>query len=398
MTKQDHSLCRITGIVAGLLVCAISLLGCESRSARLAAAKEEVKSVGGSIFEYDDGTIHYDLRFADLEKLAWEEVIPLAELNSVGFLGPQFTDDYVSHLAGSDTLKSIALFHTNITDAGVARLRDIPNLKLLGLAGCQITDACVPDLLAIESLEQLDISATPITFLGAQKLAQRFSLEWSYVPSKEVRQALQQVVQDGVIIGISSEALTKGPEAPTEYHLHVDFHELVPKLENPDRLFENLSLIGSVGRIYLRLYPMELDYLKPETKIYSLSMFGQEEPEPLLDARPLTQLASLHVTDLSLSFANDLPPTAYEVLAKIEGLKELSVFNQTITPAHWKQLTSCPELKTLYLFECPFQDLSKFEATVRPLELRLHWMENVSDKDQATLKELTQTSQLFEDD
>lgn len=387
------------GIPIILLTVLLSIAGCESQNAQLAAAKEEVRSVGGSIFEYDDGAIHYDLREGDLKELHWGKVMSLSELRSVAFIGPQFSDEYVSYLTDSASLTSIACAYTNITDDGVAKLRSARNLKLLDLSGCQVTDACIPDLLAIESLEKLYISATPISLAGARKLAQRFSVEWSQVPSEKIRQALGHLEQDGVRIGISSVELSEGPSGPPKYHIHANFNELVPKQDNPERLFDNLALLGSAGQVYLILEPSALAYLKPNSKIYSLSLVGPAEgAEHLFDIEEFSPLATLLVTDLSLSFSNDLPPHVFQVLTDVEGLEELTIFDETISPEDWKQLTSCPKLKMLEFGECQFDDLDAFEPTARPLEMRLFWMEHVSQEDQVRFKELTRTSTLFDDE
>ncbi|WDI43523.1 hypothetical protein [Bremerella sp. P1] len=283
---------------------------------------------------------------------------------------------------------------TQITDTGVSELRDLSSLTYLDLSGCPITDACIPDLLAITSLEELVLLETHISEEGAKKLAQQFSLRWSLVPSEVIRLTLLQLVRDDIAITIDSNALAEGADAPPQYFVSAESFERLPAIEKPELLFEHLARLGGVGEVYLPLEPAQLVDLRPMSRIHNLDISEPSKVSSSFDAQQWSHLAKLYIERLSLTFINELPSEALQVLPKIKELEVLEVWDQTITPEDWAQLVQCPQLKRLNLVGCKLQDIQEFKPTPRPLELRLEGSDLPTDEDQTKLKELTRTSKL----
>lgn len=80
------------------------------------------------------------------------------------------TDDELSRILESPTLRLLDVSGSLVTDKGVKQLGTQNQLESLGLSGTQITDASVQQLASLKRLKFLDLSSTRVTGGGIQTL------------------------------------------------------------------------------------------------------------------------------------------------------------------------------------------------------------------------------------
>ncbi len=363
-----------------LLALLIVLSGCQDNTARYQEIEAELSKAGGN-FHSRDQEVAYILNQCDLEQLSWERIFPLPQLTAVLLEGSNFSDAQVRFLLNCPNLVDVHCPYTNITDGGVSQLRGMNNLQNLDLSGCHITDACIPDLLAIDSLEMLFVKQTHITPVGAKILEKQFIVVWSQVPSEKVRQTLCDLRRHNFEFKESDSTTDQQDTSPV---YSVDFDGITKMSDN---ITEQLNMLSHSSNLILSLdsetHLRKLQGIDgPIHRIYLFEPWGEEQT---FDKTSLTILSELHVRQLWLAL-NDLTPEQLRSVANTPGLKNLEMFDQTITPEEWKTLVQIPSLETLIFHDTKFQDIDKFSPAEHNIQLELY---GTDESDTKLEKQLT---------
>jgi len=123
----------------------------------------------GRLIAYGILTVEIDETFKGGQpKLALLRWLP--DVRQVAFVGPQVTDDWLTHLGTMENLQSIVIKRANVRGKGLVHLKNLRDLRQLCVVYSPIDDRSVDHLSALKSATALRLFGTEMTDAGAERL------------------------------------------------------------------------------------------------------------------------------------------------------------------------------------------------------------------------------------
>jgi Leucine-rich repeat (LRR) protein len=166
---------RDSGLAALVLALATAPALASERRGKDLGAVERIEKLGGSVFiaktpagetvAYVGISGRWKGGAAGLDYLKG-----LTNLEVLWLYDSHITDEYLAHLSGLATIRTLDIVRTRITDAGFTWLKTLPNLTELTLRGSPVTGQGLRQLQGLAQLRYLDLSDTRISDAGTPSL------------------------------------------------------------------------------------------------------------------------------------------------------------------------------------------------------------------------------------
>lgn len=354
---------------------------------RVKEAEEEVERLGGTVVREKNFLPQINLEGCDLSDADWKKLLPLNGLIDLHLSATTFSDEDIHLLRGCPNLERLDLRFTNVTDEGVAKLRklELEKLEFVLLNGCNVSDACVDDVLAIESLEDATFGQTHITREGFDRLKEKIDVDWlgwSTIPSEEIRQAFVALERNGVNTHSTAHAVQAGKY--DQLYRQID---LEPPVGDIDTIVESANRLAADVPLHIRLWGEELlpvvKRISPIDDLFITERFTEERP---FDVAALQDLNQVHARRLHADIP-DLPISTLRELTNVRGLRQLQLTEQQIDPEKWAALIDAASLEGIEFVDCQFQDIAKFAACKRPIEIEFTSCDDLSDSQKKMIQD-----------
>lgn len=161
-------------IVAALVI--LTAVGCDlhpvpsNANAAETDAIAVLKPLAENLSWHSNGSLRaIDIGGAVLRETELQSILQLQQLEELGLIGTNVTDEDLARIAELPQLRAVGLAWTAISDDGLRQLARCESLVVLDLNHTQISDDGIDALRQLPNLEVLFIEGTNVTERAAQK-------------------------------------------------------------------------------------------------------------------------------------------------------------------------------------------------------------------------------------